>query len=252
MTEFNNKTVFVTGSASGIGQAIARRFARAGADLVIHGLNQATETAALAQELRALGRTVLVTDGDLTDHTTVQAIADKVATEIGHLDVLVNCAGGSPLKNRLEDMPLADWHRVIAINLDTQMLMCQAMLRLLRKRSEANIVNISSTVTRVGGVPGGIAYTTAKGGIDAFTRALARELAPEGIRVNAIAPGLVESAFHPFSAKEHYTAVVAHIPLGRIGEPEDLAGPVVFLASDQAAWVTGEIIEVTGGMRLSF
>lgn len=249
--DFSNRIVLVTGSASGIGRAIAHRFAEAGAQLVLHGLNQQEATDTVARELHEKGARTLQTDGDLTDPELVRAIAAQIQDHAGRLDVLVNCAGASPLKNRLEDMPLADWNRVIAINLTSQMLMCQAALPLLRKSDAPAIVNISSSVTRVGGVPGGIAYTAAKGGVDAFTRALARELAPEGIRVNAVAPGLVESDFHPFSAKANYTSVVDLIPLGRIGEPADLAGPVVFLASKDAGWVTGEIVEATGGMRLS-
>lgn len=196
--DFSGQTVLVTGSASGIGRAIAQRFAKAGANLVLHGLNEQTKTAALAAELQAMGRTTLETDGDLTDPAVPAAIAAQIDERFGQLDVLVNCAGASPLKSKLEDMPFESWNRILAINVGTQMLMSQASLPLLRKGQGKAIVNISSSVTRVGGVPGGIAYTAAKGAVDSFTRALARELAPEGIRVNAVAPGLVESDFHPF------------------------------------------------------
>ena len=250
--DFTDQVVLVTGSASGIGRAIARRFAKAGASLVLHGMNEQAKTAELAAALQAKGAATLETDGDLTDPAVPAAIAAQIAERFGKLDVLVNCAGASPLKSTLEDMPLDSWNRIIAINVNTQMLMSQAALPLLRKGAGKAVVNISSSVTRVGGVPGGIAYTAAKGAVDSFTRALAREWAPEGIRVNAVAPGLVESDFHPFSAKDHYGSVTAFTPLGRIGEPEDLAGPVVFMASAEAAWITGEVLEVTGGLRLSF
>ena len=248
--DFTDKTVLVTGSASGIGRAIAQRFAKAGANLILHGMNEQSKTAELASELDGIA--TLQTDGDLTDPKIPAVIAKQIEERFGALDVLVNCAGASPLKSKLEDMPYGDWNRIMAININTQMLMCQAAIPLLRKGSGKAIVNISSSVTRVGGVPGGIAYTAAKGAVDSFTRALARELAPENIRVNAVAPGLVESDFHPFSAKEHYGSVADITPLGRIGEPTDLAGPVVFLASQDAAWVTGEVLEATGGLRLSF
>lgn len=250
--DFNGQTVLVTGSASGIGCAVARRFAKAGANIVLHGMNEQAKTAELAAEFQAMGLEVLETDGDLTEPANPVAIADQIDARFGKLDVLVNCAGASPLKSSLEDMPFESWNRVMAINVNTQMLMTQASLPLLRKGQGKAIVNISSSVTRVGGVPGGIAYTAAKGAVDAFTRASARELAPDGIRVNAVAPGLVESDFHPTSAREKYAGVVNFTPLGRIGEPTDLAGPVVFLASQEASWVTGEVLEATGGMRLSF
>ncbi len=250
--DFTGQTILVTGSASGIGRAIAQRFAKAGANVVLHGMNEQAKTAALAAEMHEAGIDTLQTNGDLTDPATPARMAEQIEARYGQLDVLVNCAGASPLKSRLEDMPYASWNRVLAINVGTQMLMSQAALPLLRKGQGKAIVNISSSVTRVGGVPGGIAYTAAKGAVDSFTRALARELAPEGIRVNAVAPGLVESDFHPFSAREHYGSVADFTPLGRIGEPSDLAGPVVFLASSEASWVTGEVLEVTGGLRLSF
>ncbi|WP_341864207.1 glucose 1-dehydrogenase [Gymnodinialimonas sp. 57CJ19] len=250
--DFNGQTVLVTGSASGIGRAIAQRFAKAGANVVLHGMGEAAKTAELAVEMQAAGVQVLEVDGDLTDPAIPKAIIERILGRFGKLDVLVNCAGASPLKNKLEDVPFDDWNRVMAININTQMLMCQAALPLLRKGQGRAIVNISSSVTRVGGVPGGIAYTSAKGAVDSFTRALARELAPEGIRVNAVAPGLVDSDFHAVSAAEHYGSVADVTPLGRLGLPSDLAGPVVFLASAEAAWVTGEVLEVTGGLRLSY
>lgn len=251
MLNFKDSVVWVTGSSTGIGRAAARKFASLGADLVIHGLNQQDLTAELAAELTALGRRVLVLDGDLTDEAVVEDFVRQIDETFGRLSVLVNCVGASPAKSRLDDMPIETFDRVLAINIRTQVLATQKALPLLRRADDPAIVNISSSVTRVGGVPGGIAYTTAKGGIDSFTRALARELAPE-IRVNAVAPGLVTSPFHDEDPEQKYPWVINAVPMKRVGKPEDMAGAIAFLASPEARYITGETLEVTGGMRLSF
>ncbi len=248
--DMTGHTVWVTGSGSGIGTAIARLFAASGARVVLHGLNQRDVTEKLKTEIEAEGGTALALDGDLTDAARVREMCAAIETEMGGLSVLVNCAGGSPRKSKIAEMEEDAWDQVIEKNLKTVFLVSNATIPLLRKAKNPAIVNVSSCVTRSGGVPGGAAYATAKGGVDVLTRALAKELAPDGIRVNAVAPGLVDSPFHAVDAKEKYAHLVARIPLARIGEPEDLAGPALFLASSAAAYVTGEIIEVSGGTRL--
>ncbi len=241
---------WITGSGSGIGHATAQMFAAAGAKVVLHGLNQQTETAALKAEIEAAGGEAMCVDGDLTDSAGIKAMIAQIEDGFGGLSVLVNCAGGSPRKSTIADMHEDDWDHVIEKNLKSVFLVTNAVIPLLKKAQRASIVNVSSCVTRSGGVPGGAAYATAKGGVDVLTRALAKELAPDGIRVNSVAPGLVDSPFHVGDAKEKYAHLIQRIPLGRIGEPADLAGPALFLASDAAAYVTGEIIEVSGGTRL--
>lgn len=248
--DMTGKVVWVTGSGSGIGTAIARQFAEAGADLVLHGLNQREVTEGLKAEFEAMGRRACVVDGDLTDAAGIKAMCDEITREMGGLSVLVNCAGGSPRKSSIAEMGEDDWDHIMEKNLKSVFLTTRAVIPMLKEAKDAAVVNVSSCVTRSGGVPGGSAYATAKGGVDVLTRALAKELAPFGIRVNAVAPGLVDSPFHEVNAKEHYAHLVERIPLKRIGDPEDLAGPVVFLASKAAAYVTAEIIEVSGGTRL--
>ena len=256
MTQMNSvlnmtgHTAWITGSGSGIGRATAAMFAAAGARVVLHGLNQQAETAALKAEIEAAGGTAFCVDGDLTDSAGIAAMVTAIEGAFGELSVLVNCAGGSPRKSKIADMEEDDWDHVIEKNLKSVFLVTKAVLPLLKKAKRASIVNVSSCVTRSGGVPNGAAYATSKGGVDVFTRAMAKELAPDGIRVNSVAPGLVDSPFHAVNAKEQYGHLIQRIPLGRIGEPVDLAGPSLFLASDLAGYITGEIIEVSGGTRL--
>jgi len=244
------RTVWVTGSGSGIGTAVARLFAQHGADVVVHGLDQHDVCAALKAEFEAMGLKSCAVDGDLTESARVQDMVGQIRAALGRLDILVNCAGGSPKKSTISEMPEDAWDHIIEKNLKSVFLTTQFALPLLREARDACVVNVSSCVTRSGGVPGGAAYATAKGGVDVLTRALAKELAPEKIRVNAVAPGLVDSPFHHANAKEIYAHLVERIPLKRIGDPADLAGPILFLASRAAAYVTGEIIEVSGGTRL--
>lgn len=248
--DLTGHVAWITGSGSGIGTAIARLFAQANAAVVLHGLDQRPVTTALKADIEAKGGRAFVVDGDLTCADTVAALCDEIAREMGGLSILVNCAGGSPRKARIADMAEDDWDHVMGMNLKSVFLTSRAAIPLLKQATAPAIVNVSSCVTRSGGVPGGAAYATAKGGIDVLTRALAKELAPDGIRVNAVAPGLVDSPFHGVNAKEHYAHLISRIPLARIGEPDDLAGPALFLASPAASYVTGEIIEVSGGTRL--
>ena len=153
MIDLSGRVVFVSGSASGIGCATATLFAKSGANLVIHGLDQAEELLAVKDDLTQLGSKVLVSEGDLTDEDVVAQVVDQVRQEFGCLDVLVNCVGASPMKNFLKDMPLDNWNRILAINLNTQMLMCRGFLPLLERGKSKSIINISSSVSRVGGVP---------------------------------------------------------------------------------------------------
>lgn len=253
--DMNGKIVWITGSASGIGTAIAELFAGCGADLVLHGLDQRAATEPMQRKFQGWGRRVCVVDGDLTDAESCVAMVEQIRSELGGLTSLVNCAGGSPRKSAISGMSEGDWDHVIEKNLKSVFLTSRAVLPLLKDAAKAeqgpSVVNVSSTVTRTGGVPGGACYATAKGGVEVFTRALAKELAADGIRVNAVAPGLIDTPFHGRDVKQAYANRIDTIPLGRVGEPADLAGPVLFLSSDAASYVTGEIIEVSGGTRLT-
>lgn len=251
MFDFNGDIVWVTGSASGIGAATALLFAEHGADVVVHGLNQREASTALADKITAMGRRAMVVDGDLTDTDTVNAMAAEIAAQMGGLSILVNCAGGGPRERApIWEVTDATWHATIDRNLGSVFRTQRACFQMLKDSGKGRIINVSSMTERSGGIVGSSPYTAAKGGVNAFTRALAKEMAPHGIRVNAASPGLVNSPFHDQDANILYKDLVNRIPLGRIGEPVDLAGPILFLASDHAGYMTGEVIEASGGMRV--
>lgn len=251
MFDFTGDIVWVTGSASGIGRATALLFAEHGADVVVHGLNQRDASQQVADSIAAMGRRVLVVDGDLTSTESVDAMAADIAAQMGGLSVLVNCAGGAPtLRAPIWELDDTTWLATLDRNLGSVFRTQRACFAMLKASGRGRIVNVSSMTERSGGIVGSSAYTAAKGGVNAFTRALAKEMAPHGIRVNAASPGLVNSPFHDQDATVLYKDLVNRIPLGRIGQPEDLAGPILFLASDHAGYMTGEVIEASGGMRV--
>lgn len=250
MFDFKGDIVWITGSASGIGNATARLFAEHGADVVVHGLNQREKSQAMADEITAMGRRAMVLDGDLTDSDGVDAMAAEIKETMGGLSVLVNCAGGATKERHPAwETPNRIWDETIARNLSSMFYTCRACMPMLKATGNGRIVNVSSMTERSGGIVGSIAYTASKGGVNAFTRALAKEACPD-VRVNAASPGLVDSPFHSDDARKLYPDLIKRIPMGRIGDPIDLAGPILFLASDHAGYMTGEVIESSGGMRL--
>ena len=180
----------------------------------------------------------------------VDAMAAEIKKTMGGLSVMVNCAGGASAERfPAWETPNHIWDSTIARNLSSMFYTCRAVMPMLKASGKGRVVNVSSMTERSGGIVGSIAYTTSKGGVNAFTRALAKEAAPE-VRVNAASPGLVDSPFHSDDARKLYPDLINRIPLGRIGDPIDLAGPILFLASDHAGYMTGEVIESSGGMRL--
>jgi len=251
MFDFTNKVVWVTGSTLGIGRETALQFARQGADVIIHGLNEQEEAESLASDIQDLGCKTLIVLGDISSSKEIDRMVGEIRKEFGRLSVLVNCAGASPFKARIEDMSEESWDKIVDINLKSMFLTTKATLPLLRKCEGANIVNFSSAVVENGGVPGGVAYTSAKGGVGALTRASAREFAPEGIRVNSVSPGLVDTAFHDVNVAEKYPDLIQKTPLRRAGLPKDLAAAVLYLASSEASFVTGVTLYVDGGDRLT-
>ncbi|MBV8839981.1 MAG: SDR family oxidoreductase [Alphaproteobacteria bacterium] len=248
-----NHIAAVTGAASGIGQAIARGFAREGARVIVLDLND-DGAAATAKEINAAGGAAQHFALDVTDREACRAVAGKVARAVGPVSVLVNNAGINR-RNAFtadRDAVLKDWQDIMAINLNGVFNVTLAFLDQLRG-AKGRIVNIASIQSFVHvRTPNSPAYTTSKHGVLGFTRALAAELGKDGVRVNAIGPGLIET---PLNAQvrannpELIKIFLDHTPLGRAGKPEDIVGPALFLASDLSAYVTGSIVMADGGYR---
>jgi 3-oxoacyl-[acyl-carrier protein] reductase len=244
VTEFcslRGKTALVTGGSRGIGRAIALELARAGAEVVV-GYNSGTEeAAAVAEEAEGACRAV---QADVADPEH----ASRLVEEAGDLDILVNNAGLTR-DGLLARMPDDDWRDVVETNLSSVFYTCRAAVRGMMKKRAGAIVNISSIVG-VHGNWGQTNYGASKAGIIGFTKSLARELGSRNVRANVVAPGYVNTRLTNVLPEEAQQAMLANTPLGRLGDPEDVAGAVRFLCSDEAAFITGEVLLVDGGLGM--
>jgi 3-oxoacyl-[acyl-carrier protein] reductase len=239
----DGKVALVTGGSRGIGAAISRELARAGARVAVNYRSGSEAAEALAGELGGIAVAADVADGG-----QVGALVETVERDLGEIDFLVNNAGitRDTLIARMTD---EDWAQVLDTNLRGAFLTCRALSRKMLRRRSGAIVNISSVVG-VHGNPGQANYAAAKAGIIGMTKALARELGSRGVRANAIAPGYIATELTDVLPEEAKKTILAATPLGRLGEPEDVAGAVRFLCSDEAAFVTGEVLLVDGGLGM--
>ncbi len=250
ITRMAGKVAMVTGAAQGIGRAIATRLATEGAKVAIADIQEEVANAT-AQELRAAGCTAVAVKLDVTSLASAQAAAQKVAQEFGGIDVLVNNAGWDKLEPFIESTP-ETWDKVIAINFRGVSHCCKAVIPQLQSRGGGKIVSIASDAGRVGSM-GEAVYSGCKGAIIAFSKTLARELARNNINVNVVCPGPTETALlHGVMDKQPKVldAMKRGIPMRRLGQPQDLAGAVAFLASADADYVTGQVISVSGGLTM--
>jgi (S)-1-phenylethanol dehydrogenase len=245
-----DKVAIITGGANGIGQAFARRLAQDGVHIAIADVEPADATVRLVEQA---GRQALAVSCDVTSPDAVAAMAAQVERHFGRCDILINCAGIFP-QQPFDAMTFVDWRRIMAINLDGVFLVTSAFVPGMKRRGWGRIVNMaSSTLGSV--VTGFVHYVASKGGIVGFTRALASELGPHGVTVNAISPGLTRTpgtlARKPraglASMDEEFTAVAAMQAIKRGEVPDDLVGTVSFLTSDDAAFITGQTLNVDGG-----
>ncbi len=243
----DSKVAIVTGASRGIGFAVAEALAKAGYSLAICGTREKTVNAAAeklsAHGVEVLGRVVNVADGE-----AVQAFVQEVAKQFGRLDLLVNNAGitrdGLSMRMKGEE-----WQAVIDTNLSSVFYASQAALKPMMRARGGRIINISSVVASMGN-PGQMNYCASKGGVEAMTRSLAREIGSRNITVNAIAPGFIATDMTHELGDDAKAALVAQVPLGRLGTPDDIAAAVLFLAGKSGSYITGQVLHVNGGMYM--
>lgn len=249
MGDLHGKRALVTGSGQGLGLAIARRLAAAGCRLALHYRSSRAGAEELAAELRAAGTTAIACQGDLTQEADAVRLVATAATALGGLDILVNNTGDLVQRRRLGELDAAYWQQMVAVNLNSMLYVTREAVPHLARAGQASIVNLASLAGRKGGHPGSLAYATCKGAVLTWTRALATELAPQGIRVNAVAPGFIlGSRFHAtHTTAAAAEATIAAIPLGRAGTPDDVARAVVYLASEYDGFITAATLDINGG-----
>jgi 3-oxoacyl-[acyl-carrier protein] reductase len=249
--DLDGKVALVTGASSGIGRATAVALAECGASVAVNfHRNESGAEETRARIVNGGGRATVI-QADVTRAADVRALVTRATEELGPVDILVNNAGS--LVERLKILELTEerWDEVIDLNLKSAFLCSQVVAASMMERKTGAVVNVSSIAGRNGGALGSIHYSTAKGGLITLTKGFAKELAPYGVRVNAVSPGVIDTPYHErFSTPEAMKAYVGGIPLGRVGTPEQVASVIAFLASDAASYLSGETIEINGGMLM--
>jgi 3-oxoacyl-[acyl-carrier protein] reductase len=248
--DLGGRTALVTGGATGIGKGVALALARVGADVAV--TYRSHDGVAVAKEIGALGRRSAAYELDATDSAAVEQVVGQVAEDLGGpVDVLVNNAGGLVARLPIGQMSDQHWREVVDVNLFSAFACARAVLQTMP--DGGRIINISSLAGRNGGGPGAAAYAAAKAGMDGLTRGLAKEVGSRGITVNSVAPGLIlDTPFHEaFTPEADQRAAIDGTPLRRAGFPDDVAGAVLFLASDLGSFCTGAIIDLNGGTYFS-
>jgi len=244
-----NQVALVTGASSGIGRATAEALARQGARVAVNYCRNRAGAEQAVEVIRKGGGEAFMVRADVTRSVDVQAMVAASRERWGRIDILINNAGDLIARRTLADMTEEYWDQIMALNLKSTFLCVKAVWEEMVARKSGCIVNVTSIAGRNGGGPGAAAYAAAKGGLLTYTKALAKELAPHGIRVNGIAPGVIATPYHErYSPPELLRKFITSIPLGRIGAAEEVADVIVFLASPAARYLTGETVEVNGGM----
>lgn len=242
----DGKCALVTGASRGIGRAVALKLASEGAKVALNFAGNETAANEVRQEIEAAGGQAILVKADVANEAAVQEMVQKTADAFGRIDILVNNAGITR-DGLLARMKEEDWDAVLSTNLKGVFLTTKAVAKLMMKQRAGRIVNMASVVG-VTGNAGQANYSAAKAGVIGFTKTIARELASRGVTVNAVAPGFIDTDMTSVLSDKAKEAALTGIPLGRMGTPEDVAAAVLFLASDQASYVTGQVLHVDGGM----
>jgi 3-oxoacyl-[acyl-carrier protein] reductase len=247
----SSHVTLVTGASTGIGAATALAFAQAGSQVAVHYNSSEAAAKKVAAAIQSAGGKSWLFQADLSKAATCRRLVDDVLKTCGRIDTLVNNAGSLLERKTLFDISDEFWQQVFDVNLNSAFWTTQAAALHMAERGSGAIINVSSIAARNGGGPGAIPYASAKGAVTTMTKGLARELIGRGVRVNAVNPGVILTPFHErFSTPERIKAMVTTIPQGRAGQAEEIAGAIVFLASDAASHVVGESIEINGGMLM--
>jgi NAD(P)-dependent dehydrogenase (short-subunit alcohol dehydrogenase family) len=252
MSDLNRKVAVITGATGGIGFEVAKRLGKDGYTVVLNGIEDQAG-AERVKELEKLGINAEYYGFDVTDEKQVTTNINNIGKKYGRIDVLVNNAGGLGGRSRFEDMTTDFYRFVMALNLDSVFFASRAAIPFLKKGDNASIINFTSNAAWTAGGPGAGVYGTSKAGVHSITRALAKDLAEYGIRVNAVSPGTIDTPFHAqikSTKPEVFASWKDNILLGRLGQPEDVASVISFLASKDASFITAETIQIGGGQAL--
>ena len=251
MNRLEGKVAIVTGGSAGIGEAVAKRFAEEGAAVVITGRRQSELDRVISGIRHNKGKGLAVA-GSVSDERHVQEVTQRALDSLGRIDILVNNAGVGDFGKRIHETDDASWQTMLDVNLTGVFRMTRAVVSQMLKQGKGTIVNISSVASLVG-IPGAPAYAASKGGVDAFTRALAIDYARDGIRCNVVNPGLIDTpmAAPLMSNPDLLAPILSHYAMRRPGTPEEVANMVLFLASDEGGWVTGGTFTIDGGMTIA-
>jgi 3-oxoacyl-[acyl-carrier protein] reductase len=249
--DLTGRHALITGASSGIGAAAAELMAELGAQVAIgyHGNEKGADQ--VRDRIAKAGGKAITVRADVRRSDEIRAMVESVTKQLGPIDILINNAGSLIQRVKIQELTEERWDEIMDLNLKSAMLCSQAVMASMVERKRGAIVNIVSIAGRNGGGPGAGAYATSKGGLTTFTKSLAKELAPHGVRVNAVSPGVIDTPFHEaFSNPEMLRNFVATIPLGRLGTAMECATVIAFLASEAASFLVGETIEVNGGQLM--
>ena len=241
---FNGKTALITGAGRGIGKTIAVKLAKLGSDIALADMNPISDD--VLKEIEENGTRCLAYKLDVTDVDAVDSVVKKIIDETGGIHILVNNAGITQ-DNLFMRMKPEQWLQVIDVNLNGVFHVTKSVIRTMVKQHSGRIINISSVVG-FSGNPGQVNYSSTKSGLVGFTKSLSREVGTRGITVNAVAPGFINTAMTQALNESQQQAILSQIPLGRMGEADDIANAVAFLASEEASYITGTVLHVNGGM----